>query len=531
MDIISKIVFDKIESNYSSLTLNLDTKKLELEGKPIITNMFVREIVDDLKSSDPANAKYFTMSIVKDVIGYWTDLHNYIPDKLTSSDNSWGDGLILNDKGGVKDCTMNINYFIKNNPAYKGKVKYNLFRNILEINGDPVSDATRNQLYNDIDEVLGFFSPKKVDSVLASLENDPSISYHPLIDYFNTLVWDGVERISTLMIDWFGSDDNIAVREMSEKWMIGAVKRILHPGCKFDYILMLTGAQGIGKSTFCKRLAKGFGYAENIPIDQPKEYVPMMNDNWIIGMDERGSLSKKDQNLIKNFLTKTEDIVRLSYRRDSSTFKRHCIFIGSTNDEQFLNDYSCSEERRYWVIKCNSTDKQKIFMQFTDDVIDQLWAEAYYKYTHNPDIPFVLSPEAYEVFKEDQKQFKTFTEDDAYLLIKDRLGRGWSRTDFSSDSDLKVAFDSPHLYSGQHRIDVIPTSFIKLYLTKSNLQRSPSQIRTYLEDLGWRKELRWYPYSKNTTQCWVRKDKEELPFEYEETPDNPFTKTEIDVKF
>ena len=157
MDVISKIVFDKIESKYGSLTLNLDTKKLELEGKPIITNMFVREIVDDLKTSDPANSKYFTMSIVKDVIGYWTDLHNYTPDKLTSSDNSWGDGLILNDKGSVKDCTMNINYFIKNNPAYKGKVKYNLFRNILEINGDPVSDATRNQLYNDIDEVLRFF--------------------------------------------------------------------------------------------------------------------------------------------------------------------------------------------------------------------------------------------------------------------------------------------------------------------------------------------------------------------------------------
>ena len=78
---------------------------------------------------------------------------------------------------------------------------------------------------------------------------------------------------------------------------------------------------------------------------------------------------------------------------------------------------------------------------------------------------------------------------------------------------------------------MITTSFIKLYLTKSNLQRSPSQIRTYLEDLGWKKELRWYPYSKNTTQCWVRKDKAELPFEYEETSDNPFTKTEIDVKF
>ena len=72
---------------------------------------------------------------------------------------------------------------------------------------------------------------------------------HPIREYLNALVWDGVPRLETMMVDYLGVEDTRLNRAMTRKHFVAAVARVMQPGCKYDYCLIVTGAEGIGKST------------------------------------------------------------------------------------------------------------------------------------------------------------------------------------------------------------------------------------------------------------------------------------------
>lgn len=543
---INNSIKEFIESNFKDLKYNTTTKCfVNKDGVNSSIDNLARDISSMMIEAKPDDKNYYKPTRIRDFLKSYKENHSFTPETPKSDDDNdntsetelpeWASGVIKTKKGGVKDCTDNIKIFINNNPKYKGAIKFNQFKHQLEIGGEPITDALRSTICNDIETTFGFFSPAKVNSVLNELENTSSYCYHPLKDYFKDLVWDGKDRLSTVLIDWFQADDTPLIREFGRLWFIGAVKRALQPGCKFDYLLMLVGAQGIGKTTFCERLAMNLGYVDGVPVDQPKEYIPLLNSNWIINMDERGSLSKKDQNLIKNFLTKTEDSIRLSYRRDPETFKRHCVFIGSTNDERFLNDYSCSEERRYWVVKCNSTSGDNIFKNFTQEVVDQLWAEAYRKYCENPDIDLVLSKDVYEEFKEYQSQFKTVDEDAALMLLNEKLNSHWDRDKFESSDEFIDIMTHPEVYSnGDKIIDNVPVNFLNMYLNKLSIKKSPNQMKLIMEKLGFKKVLKYYAGTKSTQLCWYRDNSleiDDIPADdtaADEKQSTPFKKLDVE---
>ena len=273
----------------------------------------------------------------------------------------------MDSKGRILNNLENYVTYLNTSDYTKGKLKYNQFLERKEFDNEEYTDFTESNIMLDMSRVLGF-DPSNTKLTTAINNVFDNNKYNPTVDYINSLEWDGKKRIETLFIDWLGAADTKLNREMTRKWMIAAIKRVLEPGCKFDNMIVLKGPQGCGKSLICERLSHGF-YNEHINIEDPKCYVETISRSWIACFDELSGISRKELADIKSFLSKSEDTVRLAYARNPQTYKRHCIFIGSTNEDNFLRDFNASIERRFWVIECTRDNTNNIVgANFTEDI-------------------------------------------------------------------------------------------------------------------------------------------------------------------
>ena len=196
-------------------------------------------------------------------------------------------------------------------------------------------------------------------------------TFDPVRDYLEGLEWDGVERLGDWLVTYCGAEDTALNRAFGRKVLIAAVRRVRQPGCKFDYILMLEGAQGIGKSTLLMILAGGpenFSDAEIIGL-QAKEQQELVQGIWIFEIAEGVGL-KSEVTKIKLFASKQIDMARPAYGRSRVDRPRRCIFVGTTNEETYLHD--TTGNRRFWPVKLVG----KIDLAGVARDRDQLWAEA-----------------------------------------------------------------------------------------------------------------------------------------------------------
>ena len=411
---------------------------------------------------------------------------------------------------GKPECTVdNIIKFINNEPKYAGKLKLNTFTSRYEFDGEKYSDKKATLISNDVERSLGFYNPTKVRDAIEEIFSYPENQYNPVEDYLKGLAWDGNKRVEQMCTTWLKADDTRLNRAKAKKFMIAGVKRILEPGCKFDNVVILKGDQGIGKSIFCKRLSAGFGTVNIKNIEEPEKYLYLLNRNWICVLDELRSLKKYDPDTIKTFFSAEDDEARLAYERESEAFKRHCIFIGSTNDDTFLNDYSQMTERRFWVIDCKAKKDNGyyVFNNFTKDVVDQLWAEAYYMYKKDPNYDLELEPDLYSELEEEQKMYKSFSDDPTYEFLKDILTRKYPSKEFQYNQ-FKDMVEKPSEYNNVYEIDRIPVRFISNILAESRCvsSRSAAWLKTVMEDLGWKKTSCLYKATDKKEMCWKRID-------------------------
>ena len=161
---------------------------------------------------------------------------------------------------------------------------------------------------------------------------------------------------------------------------------------------ILEGGQGKGKSTFINTLARDwFSELPNDIADQ-KEMVASMQGSWIIEVPELSLMARADVNDLKAFVTRRVDKTRLPYERRAAEFPRQCIFMGSTNDKEYLRDRTGG--RRFWPIECDpgiDIDNKRL-----DAAIGQIWGEAYALYAElrrlNPagSLPLYMTGEAAE---------------------------------------------------------------------------------------------------------------------------------------
>jgi predicted P-loop ATPase len=198
-------------------------------------------------------------------------------------------------------------------------------------------------------------------------------AYHPVLDYLDGIKWDGVERLDRWLVDYLGADDTPLNRAFGRKILCAAVRRIKQPGCKFDSMLVLEGAQDIGKSSAVVALCPDRGwFTDQLEVGaDPRVTIEKTSGAWLIEMPELDGMGKRDTNRVKSFITTTHDRARLAYGRYAVTRARQFVLFGTTNESQYLSD--TTGNRRFWIVRVTKADPASIVA-----VRDQLWAEAVY---------------------------------------------------------------------------------------------------------------------------------------------------------
>lgn len=205
----------------------------------------------------------------------------------------------------------------------------------------------------------------------------PEMEINPIKDYLESLEWDGKLRLASVMEEYFGVQSTALNQRMLLAFMVSAVHRAIEPGCKNDYCLIIVGAQGMGKSLFVKKIGKRWG-SDTLDSIGGKESYQQMRGKWIIELAEMEQFDKATVKKIKSFLAKCMDTYRPAYGRITLNIPRCQAFIGTTNDEVFLEDPTGS--RRFFCLHCDKQKQIKNPAEMTDDEVDQLWAEAYHLY-------------------------------------------------------------------------------------------------------------------------------------------------------
>jgi putative DNA primase/helicase len=199
------------------------------------------------------------------------------------------------------------------------------------------------------------------------------LKFHPVQDYLRSLKWDATQRLPSWLSRYFGAEPSEYLSQVGVAWMISAVARGMKPGCKADYMLVLEGKQGAKKSSALSLLFGDEWFTDSqIPIGSDEAYKKLQG-KWCIEVAELDAFRGKASTQIKGFITSTKDTYRPSYGRVDQDFPRTCVFVGTTNEREYLVDRTGN--RRFWPVKVGEIDRPAI-----QSDRDQLWAEAVARY-------------------------------------------------------------------------------------------------------------------------------------------------------
>ena len=218
------------------------------------------------------------------------------------------------------------------------------------------------------------FSVQQVSAAIQATAQENA--YHPIRNYLDGLQWDGVPRLEHWLHDFLGAEDSAYTAGVGRLFMIGMVARVMEPGCKNDHVLIFEGNQGIRKSTACKVLAGGSRYfSDSLPPirDGSKDLASHLAGKWVIEVAEMSAASRADCESLKSFLTRTHEGYRPAYGRNEIKQPRQCVFIGTTNRQEYLRD--STGDRRFWPVKCG-LNGESVDIDGLRDHRDQLFAEA-----------------------------------------------------------------------------------------------------------------------------------------------------------
>lgn len=211
------------------------------------------------------------------------------------------------------------------------------------------------------------------DSVGAIAKESPC---HPVREYLRSLRWDGDQRLDGWLRAYLGATEpENYLAAVGGCFMVSAVARIMEPGCQADHVLVLEGAQGIGKSKAARTLAiRSEWFADDLPDVHSKDAALQLSGKWIVELAELAAIRRSTEvEAVKAYLTRTQDVFRPPYGRRTVTVPRQSVFIATTNEREYLRDPTGN--RRFWPVSCTRIDLVALGRD-----CNQLWAEAVYRY-------------------------------------------------------------------------------------------------------------------------------------------------------
>lgn len=325
-------------------------------------------------------------------------------------------GLKLHPKTGLPLKTLeNVRTVLDEWPAIRGRIELDTFHNQIITRArlpwqyEPGkkykfphewTDADRAELNLAVEKILGFNAPNLIDTAFTACAAQNT--YHPIKNYLNGLEWDGEPRLDTLFVDYLGVKDTPYTRAVTRKAFVAAVRRIRHPGVKFDNMLILSGPQGGYKSTILHMMA-GKWFSDSIRTFEGKDAMEALRGVWIMEISELEAMRRSDVTAVKAFLSKTADRYRAAYGRYVNEYPRQCVMFGTTNSNAFLSDITGG--RRFWPLR---TDEQLRLKDVPKDLPlerDQIWAEAVY-YDQLGEAIYLDNYELQQEAKREQEEYR-----------------------------------------------------------------------------------------------------------------------------
>lgn len=299
-------------------------------------------------------------------------------------DEDWTLQLQKDKNDAVRATGSNIALILENSPETAGFLAFNEITKNIDVRGGLFAGYPCQTLHIGIAHWLqrltetNFKSYEVKETIVDIARRNP---YDPLAERLLGLKWDGVNRLDTafevyfnaLTVDDEGRDCTPYLRLISPKWFVGCVARALCIGEKVDTVLIFESGQGEHKSQTLKRLGGSF-YAEISLNLGDKDSSMQASRSWITELGELASVkSARSIYAIKSFLSRQVDSIRPPYGAAIEEFPRRAIFVGSTNEEQYLVDDTGN--RRSWPIRVGTIDLDQL-----ERDVDQLWAEAVFRY-------------------------------------------------------------------------------------------------------------------------------------------------------
>ena len=321
-------------------------------------------------------------------------------------DDSWKARLVYEPRTlKLENSLHNIQLILENDPLLRDIV-FNQLADGMEITGQvpwkhPAKfwrDQDDAQLISYVDSHYGSFSARNYEIAVTKVTDDRS--YHPIREMFEALPpWDGVHRVDTLLIDYLGAQDNSYVRAVTRKALCAAYDRVFNPGIKYDYMIVLNGDQGIGKSTLIAKLGmEWFSDSLSLSDMNDKTAAEKLQGYWILEIGELAGMKKADIDKVKAFVSRQDDKYRASFGRRVTPHLRQCIFFGTTNTENgYLRDITGN--RRFWNVKVTGNGKYQPW-DLDAETIQMIWAEA--MVLAKAGEPLYLPPELEAMAKEEQ---------------------------------------------------------------------------------------------------------------------------------
>lgn len=299
---------------------------------------------------------------------------------------AWYTRLQRNEKGAVLPTVANAMVICANDPTLRGLLAFNAFRSehLLTREPPPCEDGSpplagpypRSWGAEDVALIQAYVQRVWCSRFARGTVEDAMLAeaavrrFHPVVDWLDALRWDGKRRLDLWLTNTFDCENNAYHRAVGAKFLIAAVRRVRHPGCKFDYMLVLEGAQGIGKSRSLEELFGHDWFSDAIPPDLSSRDAAMaLLGVWCLEFAEIEHLIRNEVETIKAFLSRSVDRYRPPYGRAYVDRPRQGVLVGTTNSEDYLRD--STGNRRVWPVRCSVASPDWVRVNRLD-----LWAEA-----------------------------------------------------------------------------------------------------------------------------------------------------------
>jgi hypothetical protein len=280
--------------------------------------------------------------------------------------------FITNAKGDAIPCATNVSRVVAGYEC----VRYDTFlqKYEIKINGkwEQRRDSHDIEIKDRVSQDYPFLATQGLSAVQNAITKiGVQNSYDSMQTWLTSLKWDGVSRIDGWLHHAFHVENNEYHTSIGANWMKGLVKRIMVPGCKFDYALILQGKQGAKKSTALLTIA---GENKHIEFTDMKvrEFQQEINGKLVVEFAEAAVFRKSDQETLKSIITRQSETYRPPYARNAEDFPRRCVFAVTANNNEILKDETGN--RRWWVVQCGENEADIEWLKLNRD---QLFAEAY----------------------------------------------------------------------------------------------------------------------------------------------------------